>query len=76
MANELMAVEIEIDPRGVASPLRTTYDLAVESSCLRDVSYLDRNVKWGQLHNDLLVFIAIDEFKWMIDVLVTCSYCH
>jgi hypothetical protein len=76
MANELMAVEIEIDPRGVASPLRTTYDLTVESSCLRNVSYLDRNVKWSQLHNGLLVYVAIDEFRLMVDVLVTCSYCH
>ena len=58
MANELMPVEIEIDPRGVASPLRTPYDLTVESSCLSEVSYLDRNVKWGQLHNSLLVYAA------------------
>ena len=59
MANELMAVEIEIDPRGVASPLRAPYDLTVESSCLGDVSYLDRNMEWSQLHNGFLVYCPI-----------------
>ena len=48
MTDELMTVEIEIDPIGRAAAFAAAEDILVEAACLLDVAHLYGDVEWRQ----------------------------
>ena len=59
MANQLMAVEIEIDPRDIAATFGAPYYLAIETSGFRDISDLNGDMKRCEWHDNSLEKTAI-----------------
>jgi hypothetical protein len=50
VTDELMSVEVEIDPVRGAAPLSATEHLAIESARFGDVPYLDGHMKRPESH--------------------------
>jgi hypothetical protein len=46
MADELMAVEIEVDPLRAAAAFAAAKNIAVESARFSDVAHLNGNMEW------------------------------
>jgi hypothetical protein len=46
MADELMAVEIEIDPLRATAAFAATENIAVESARFADIAHLNGDVEW------------------------------